>query len=116
MTQLSVACEVGCLVLVVKDRCGYCRQALTILQNNNIRFMLMPPMNKDHVKEEMGIEQDTFPYVFYQNQLIGGAEELVYLIRNTDELLDRTLPVIVTSQEQLLGIHEMNTLDRIAIV
>tara|TARA_A100001015_G_C14621050_1_gene567916 strand:+ start:306 stop:575 length:270 start_codon:yes stop_codon:yes gene_type:complete len=74
--------------------CPYCNMAKKILQERNLNFSEIIIDNKPNLREEMekkSLGRKTVPQIFFNNDLVGGYDDLNYLIEK--DLLDEKLGV-----------------------
>lgn len=66
------------IVLYIKSNCVYCQMAKQILKDNNFAFEVIElTNNRDlHLKMIKKTGQATVPYVYIEDQLIGGYTDL----------------------------------------
>jgi glutaredoxin len=118
-TEMESVIGQPCLVLVVKPGCGFCKKALVFLQESGMHAYLLNPPEKSHhlihqAAERVGVHipksHNTFPYVFYKKNFVGGLRELsAYVAENGNEDWNAHLPIYVSGDKALMEVHKNPT-------
>jgi glutaredoxin len=73
-----------------KENCSYCYKVKQVLELTGKNFIAYE-LNRDFSKEEFILkfgDNATFPQVFYDSKLIGGAIETIQYIKNEREKIE----------------------------
>jgi glutaredoxin len=108
-----------CLVLVVKPECRFCKKALDFLNDSGMHAYLLNPPEMSHqlihqAAERAGVpipeQHQTFPYVFYKKDFVGGTEQLkAFVAENGNEDWNAHLPIHVSGSKALMEVHKKPT-------
>ena len=64
--------------------CGYCDAAKRLLERNNLEFTDIDVSTKDGLRDEMTKKANgrrTIPQIFFNDEHVGGYQELIKLLR-----------------------------------
>ena len=77
------------VVVYYKTKCPYCIMTKNLLDRMDIKYQYVDITNDEKMKKKLTTEtgQTTVPYIFIDNQLIGGYKQLVEM-KNNGALLD----------------------------
>jgi glutaredoxin len=73
------------------QECSFCRKALTLLNERNIKYKQILVKQKD--KGKFKNKMLTFPQIFYGKSPIGGFEDLQFIIDICDDLKDNNISI-----------------------
>jgi ribonucleotide reductase alpha subunit len=92
--------------IYTKDNCKYCNWAKLFLTNKNYEYEA-ENVDSNTLKNLSGLENPTYPQIFYDNKLIGGFTELFKFVKSSFDY-DKLYEVAYTSTINLNNIIDIN--------